>query len=565
VAGRERYRWVALSNTTLGVFMAMLDASIVIIAMPAIFRGIGLDPLAPGNIGYLLWLVLGYLLASAVLVVSLGRLGDIFGRVRMYNLGFLVFSLASLALSLDPFRGGAGALWLILLRLVQAVGGSMLMANSTAILTDAFPATQRGMALGINQIAALVGQFFGLVAGGLLAAVDWRAVFWINVPIGVIGTVWSYRSLREVGERHSARVDWVGNGLFVAGLGLVLVAITRGVQPYGSHATGWLNPLVDGGLGVGVLLLAVFLRVEARVAAPMFDLALFRIRAYAAGSIALLLIGIARGGLQFMLIIWLQGIWLPLHGYDFSSTPLWAGIYLLPLTGGFLVSGPLFGRLSDRHGARVFATTGACLVALSFVGFLALPVDFSYPAFAALLFLAGAGQGMFSAPNTSAMMGAVPPRHRGAASGMRATFQYAGTSLSIGLFFSLMTAGLARSLPATLAGGLQAHGVPAGAAVSASHLPPVSSLFAAFLGENPVRHLLPSSALSALPSGQLSTVTGTGFFPRLIRAPFHDGLTVVFTAAAIMCVIAAVASLSRGRQRVRQRTDLEPMVAAGAE
>jgi MFS family permease len=213
----DRYRWVALSNTTLGTLMATLEGSIVIIAMPAIFRGIELDPLAPGNIVYLLWMVLGYLLVSAVLVMPLGRLGDMYGRVRMYNLGFAVFSVGSLALSLDPFTGHAGAMWLIVLRVVQATGGAMLTANSAAILTDAFPREQRGMALGVNQIAGLTGMFLGLLAGGALAIIDWRAVFWVNVPIGVIGTLWSYRSLRDNGVRRRARIDWAGNLTFTSG------------------------------------------------------------------------------------------------------------------------------------------------------------------------------------------------------------------------------------------------------------------------------------------------------------------------------------------------------------
>lgn len=341
----DRYKWVALSNTTLGTLMATLDSSIVIIALPAIFRGIHLDPLAPGNIAYLLWMVLGYLLVSAVLVVSLGRLGDMFGRVRMYNLGFLIFSIASLALSLDPFTGHAGALWLILLRVVQAAGGSMLTANSAAILTDAFPLDQRGMALGVNQIAGLAGQFLGLVAGGLLAVVDWRAVFWVNVPIGIIGTLWSYRSLRDNGVRRRARIDWAGNVTFTLGAAAILAAITHGIQPYGGHATGWSNPVVLGGLAAGVVLMIAFGVIETHTAVPMFRLALFRIRAFAAGSLAALLVATARGGLQFMLIIWLQGIWLPLHGFDYADTPLWAGIYLLPLTAGFLLAGPVSGYL----------------------------------------------------------------------------------------------------------------------------------------------------------------------------------------------------------------------------
>jgi MFS family permease len=543
-----RYKWIALSNTTLGVLIATVDGSIVIISLPAIFRGIGLDPLAPGNIGYLLWMILGYLLVSAVLVVSLGRLGDMFGRVRMYNLGFAIFAAASLALSLDPLTGGKGALWLIGWRIVQAFGGAMLTANSAAILTDAFPARQRGMALGINQITALAGQFLGLLAGGLLAAIDWRAVFWVSVPIGVFGTIWSYKSLRETGTRRPARIDWVGTLTFTAGTGIVLAAITYGIQPYGGHSTGWTNPLVLGGLALGVLLLITFCVAETRIAEPMFRLNLFRVRAFAAGNLAALLTAIARGGLQFMLIIWLQGIWLPLHGYTFEQTPLWAGIYLLPLTFGFLLAGPVSGYLSDRFGARLFATAGLALVAAAFLGLLTLPVNFAYPAFAALLVLSGIGQGMFSAPNTSAIMSSVEPGQRGVASGMRATFQNSGTALSIGVSFSLMISGLAASLPHTLTAGLRAQGVPASVATDVAGLPPVSTLFATFLGENPITHLLaPSGVLNSLTPDQVHTLTGTAFFPNLVSAPFHAGLVTVFTAAAIMAAVAALASLLRGR------------------
>ncbi len=544
----DRYKWVALSNTTLGVLIATIDGSIVIISLPAIFRGIGLDPLAPGNIGYLLWMILGYLLVSAVLVVALGRLGDMFGRVRMYNMGFAIFACASLALSLDPLKGGGGALWLIGFRIVQAFGGSMLTANSAAILTDAFPTRQRGMALGINQITALAGQFLGLLAGGLLATIDWRAVFWVSVPIGVVGTIWSYRSLRETGSRKPGRIDWVGNITFTAGAGALLAAITYGIQPYGGHPTGWSNPWVLGGLGGGVLLLAVFCVAETRIAEPMFRLGLFRIRAFAAGNLAALLTAIARGGLQFMLIIWLQGIWLPLHGYEFERTPLWAGIFMLPLTVGFLIAGPASGYLSDRFGARLFSTGGLLLVAAAFVGLLLLPVDFSYPAFAALLLLSGIGQGMFSAPNTSAIMGSVLPEQRGVASGMRSTFQNSGTALSIGLSFSLMISGLAGSLPTTLSTGLRAQGVPPGTAAQVAGLPPVSTLFATFLGNNPISHLLgPSGVLRTLPAHNVRTLTGTRFFPELVSGPFHHGLVTVFGVATAMSLIAALASVLRGR------------------
>jgi EmrB/QacA subfamily drug resistance transporter len=549
----DRYKWVALSNTTLGMFMATLDGSIVIIAMPAIFRGIGLDPLDAGNIAYLLWMVLGYLLVSAIFVVPLGRLGDMYGRVRIYNLGFLLFSLASLALSLDPFVGRPGALWLIIGRMIQALGGAVLMSNSAAILTDAFPLEQRGMALGVNQIAGLSGQFLGLLAGGLLATIDWRAVFWVNVPIGIVGTMWSYRSLRETGERHRTRIDWLGNITFTAGMAALLVAITNGIQPYRGQATGWSNPEVLLTLAAGVALLVAFCIIETRVADPMIRLGLFKIRAFAAGNIAALMVAMARGGLQFMLIIWLQGIWLPLHGYTFADTPLWAGIYLLPLTLGFLAAGPLCGHLADRYGARPFATSGMLLVAASFIGMFFLPVDFNYTVFAVLVGLNGIGQGMFSAPNTSAIMNSVPAAERGAASGMRSTFQNSGTALSIGIFFSLMTAGLAQSLPSRLTAGLTAHGVPASVAHHVAHLPPVTSLFAAFLGTNPVTQLLaPTGVLATLPTQTVATLTGDRFFPELIAASFHDGLAVVFAAATLMALIGAGASMLRGKRFVHQ-------------
>ncbi len=545
----DRYRWIALSNTTLSMTMATIDGSIVIVSMPAIFRGIHLNPLTPGNVTYLLWMIIGYLLVQSVLVVTLGRLGDMFGRVKIYNLGFVVFTLASILLSLDPLTGTHGAMWLIGWRFVQAFGGAMLMSNSAAILTDAFPANKRGMALGVNQIAGISGQFVGLLLGGLLAAWNWRLVFWVNVPIGLFGTIWAYKSLREIATTRRARIDWVGNVLFAAGLGALLVAITYGIRPYGGHATGWTNPWVLAGLIGGAVTLVAFCVVETKIAEPMFEIALFKIRAFATGNAASLLGSIARGGLQFMLVIWLAGIWLPLHGYDFAVTPLWAGIYMLPLTAGFLIAGPISGTLSDRYGPRPFATAGLLVAACCFTGLMLLPVDFSYWLFALLIFGNGIGSGLFASPNTSAIMSAVPARHRGVASGMRSTFQNSGMSLSIGIFFSLMIAGLASTLPRTLTTGLTAQGVPLSVATQVSHLPPVSTMFAALLGYNPVRNLLaPSGTLSKLSAHNVSVLLGRQFFPNLISAPFHHGLVIVFTAAAIMSVTGALVSLLRGKQ-----------------
>src|ERR1700683_1940958 len=526
----DRYRWVALTNTTASMFMATLDGSIVIIALPAIFRGVGLDPLAPGSIFYLLWMIMGYRLVQSVAVVSLGRLGDMYGRVKIYNAGFVVFTLASIMLSFDPFHAGGGAMWLIGWRFPQAIGGSMLMANSGAILTDAWPASKRGFALGTNQIAGLSGQFVGLVAGGLLAAIDWRLVFWINVPVGVFGTLWAYLRLKEMGERHRARMDWWGTLTFAAGLGAVLIGVTVGIQPYHGHAMGWTSPTVIGLLAGGLLLLIAFGVIESKIAEPMFQLSLFRIRAFTAGSVAGLLMAIARGGQQFILIISVQGISLP---------------------AGFLVSGPVAGILSDRFGSRGIATAGAAVSGASFIGLMLLPVSFPYWAFALIIAVNGIGSGMFAAPNSSSIMGSIPARHRGAASGMRSTFQNSGTALSIGVFFSLMIAGLAASLPKTMTHGLEQCGVPHAVAHQIGSLPPVSSLFATVLGVNPVQHLLAQAhALSSLPAASQRVLTGREFFPALISAPFHQGLVVVFVAAASLAAVAAFASLLRGGRTV---------------
>jgi MFS family permease len=541
------YKWIALSNTTLGILMATINGSIVLISLPAIFSGIKLNPLEPSNVSYLLWMLMGYILVTAVLVVSFGRLGDIYGRVRIYNLGFVIFTISAIALVFDPFTSGAGALWLIGWRVVQAVGGSMLFANSTAILTDAFPANRRGFAIGINQIAAIAGTFLGLIVGGVLASIDWHAIFIVSVPFGILGTIWSYKSLHEVGARGTGKVDWPGNIVFGIGLTALLAGITYGIQPYGGSSTGWANPWVLAGIIGGVVLLVAFVILELRVTDPMFNMRLFRIRAFVWGNFAGLLASIGRGGLQFMLIIWLQGIWLPLHGYSYESTPLWAGIYLLPLTIGFLVSGPISGTLSDRFGARTFATGGLVLVAVTFVALLLIPVNFEYWMFAIITFLNGIGSGMFAAPNRTAIMNSVPANQRGAASGMTGTFQNAGNSLSIGIFFSLMIAGLSATLPSALRAGLTANGVGTAVANQVAATPPVGSLFAAFLGYNPIASILgPTGVLKSLSPANAATLTGKTFFPQLIANPFHTGLVIVFIAAAIMSVIGAVASLAMG-------------------
>jgi len=554
------YKWIALSNTTLGVLMATINQSIVLIALPDIFRGIGLNPLSPGNTSYLLWMFMGFLVVSAVLVVSFGRLGDMFGRVRMYNMGFAIFSVASVLLAVTWMHGTAGALWLIIWRVVQGIGGAFLFANSAAILTDAFPSNQRGTALGMNAIAAIAGSFIGLLLGGLLGPINWHYVFLVSAPIGAFGTVWAYFMLRDIGTRRRARMDWWGNLLFGAGLIAILVGITYGLLPYGGHPMGWTNPSVLAAIFGGLAALALFTYVETKVAEPLFRLSLFRIRAFAAGNIANLMMALGRGGMQFMLIIWLQGIWLPLHGYSFSQTPLWAGIYLVPLTIGFLVSAPLSGVLSDRSGAKAFTTGGALLTALSFVFLLFLPVDFPYWLFALIVVLNGFGSGLFASPNRAEMMNSVPADQRGAAGGMIATFQNTAFVLSIGIFFSLMVAGLSHSLPSAMSSGLIAQGIPASAAHQLSHLPPIGVLFAAFLGYNPMKQLL-GPLLGHIPAGRAAYVAGRQFFPHLITRPFHDGLGVAFAFAIAANVIAAIASLLTGPTKQAIAAAPEPLGA----
>jgi MFS family permease len=556
----ERYKWVVLSNTTLGVLMATIDMSIMLIALPDIFRGIGIDPLAPGNSFYLLWMILSFMVVTSVLVVSLGRLGDMYGRVRMYNMGFVVYTFFSLLLTVTWMSGTAAALWLVIMRVFQGVGAAMLLANSAAILTDAFPEDQRGMAIGVNQVAGISGAFIGLVLGGVLAPIQWRLIFLVSVPVGLVGTVWAYRSLREVPRRGTARLDWPGNLTFALGLIAIMVGITYGIQPYGDSTMGWTSPLVVGCLGGGVALLAAFAVIESRVADPMFRLQLFKIRAFTAGSLSSLLASIGRGGLMFMLIIWLQGIWLPRHGFSFTQTPLWAGIYMLPLTAGFLLAGPVSGLLSDRFGSRPFATGGMIAAAASFFLLEQLSINFAYWAFALLLLMNGLAQGTFAAPNRAGVMNSLPPQHRGVGSGMNTTFQNSGQVLSIGIFFTLMIVGLSGTLPGALYHGLVTHGVPVPVALRVAHLPPVATLFAAFLGYSPVQHLVGPAVLAHLPAHQAAVLTGRSFFPTLISGPFASGLHTAFDFAIAACLAAAGMSWLRGG-KYHYREEAQPAPA----
>jgi MFS family permease len=544
------YKWIALSNTTIGVLMVTISGSITLISLPDIFDGIHLNPLQPGNTSYFLWLLMGFLLVTSVLVVSLGRVGDMFGRVKMYNLGFAIFTFFSILLSVTWMTGKAGALWLIILRLFQGVGGAFLFANSSAILTDAFPENERGLALGINGVAAIGGSFIGLIVGGVLAPIEWRLVFLVCVPFGLFGTVWAYLKLVDNGVRVPAKIDWWGNVTFAIGLISLLTGIVYGIQPYGGHTMGWTNPGVIAAIAGGIFTLGVFGWIELHSDDPMFRLPLFGIRAFAAGNIANLLGALGRGGLQFMLIIWLQGIWLPQHGYSFTRTPLWAGIYMVPLTVGFLIAGPISGILSDRYGARPFATGGMLGAAISFALLEVLPINFSYIWFGLLLLLMGLSMGLFSSPNRAGVMNSLPPDQRGAGAGMMTTFQNSAQVLSIGVFFSVITLGLAATLPSALLHGLMANGVPHAAAQNVAGEPPIGALFASFLGLNPIKELVPASVLHHLTIAQQAKLTGRSFFPHLISGAFGTGLHYAFDFAIACSLVAAVASWMRGGRYV---------------
>lgn len=560
--GSISYKWIALSNTTLGILMAAINGTILIISLPAIFRGIHINPLHNGQTSLLLWILMGFNVATTILLVSFGRISDTYGRVKLYNLGFLIFTIGSILLFLTPGKGVTGEWELIIFRFIQGIGGAFLFSNSAAILTDAFPATQRGLALGLNQIAGIAGGVMGLVVGGLLSAVDWRAVFLVNVPFGLAGTIWAYVALKETStSRESKRIDWWGNLTFALGLMGVMLGLTYSINPYKHHAMGWTRPFVLVSLIAGIGLLIAFVIIEHYVDDPMFHLKLFKTRAFSIGNFTSLMGAIARGGLAFMLIIWLQGIWLPMHGVSFSHTPLQAGIDTIPQMVGFLVFGPLSGRLSDRYGARWFATAGMLVSALGFALLETLPADFHYWTFALYIFIVGAGMGLFASPNTAAIMSAVPPRFRGVASGMRATFMNAGQMLSMGIFFSMVISSLSTGLPGTITRGLSQFALPSQAIQGIAHLPPMSVLFSALLGYNPLKMLLGGTApgrllLSRLPAPQAATLTSPHFFPTLIAHPFMAALRVVFLFAAAMTFLSAILSVFRGERYIYEESAL---------
>ena len=571
------YKWTVLSNTTLGGLLASIDGSILLISLPVVFKGLGVNPFDAANFPILIWLLLGYGVVTATLLVTVGRLSDMWGRARMYNFGFAVFSTGSILLFVEPWQGTMGAWALVYFRLIQAVGASFLFANSAALLTDAFPPRERGKAMGINQIAFIGGSLIGLIAGGVIAGIPdvhvgpwvlptWRIIFLVSVPVGVVGTIWAYAKLKEISiRRANQKLDIPGNVTFGAGLTLLLVGTTYGLLPYGSSTTGWGSPWVLSALFAGTGLLVAFVLIEFKVADPMFRLALFRVRSFAAGTSAALLGSLARGGLMLLLVIWFQGVWLPLHGYSFAETPLWAGIFMTPMIAGFLVAGPMSGWLSDTRGPRLLSTVGLSIGALAFFALALLPVDFVYWQMALILFASGCGMGMFAAPNAAAVMNSVPPENRGSASGMLATLQNTGQQMSLAIFFTVVILGLATGLGGTVPVALGSAGVPAGDAGILGHAiagNPTGALFGAFLGENPMQQLL--NQLSATPGWTnltptvYATLIQPHFFASVVAPGFGSSISTAFVLAGSLLAVGAVISGLRGKPYYYPSTTVPP-------
>ena len=528
--------------------MSSINGTIVIISLPAIFRGIDINPFT--SFQYLLWILMGYNVVTAALLVSFGRLSDIYGRVRLYNLGFLIFTIGSILLFLTPNKGSVGALELIIFRIIQGIGGAFLFANSAAIITDAFPYNERGKALGVNQIAALAGSLIGLILGGVLSVINWRFIFLVSVPVGIFGTVWSYLKLEEVSRQNrNEGIDWAGNLTFGLGLILILIGITYGLLPYGGSQLGWNSPFVIGSLVAGLALIGSFIYIETKVKYPMFRLELFKIRMFAAGNLASFLRSIAYGGLMIMLIIFLQGIWLPLHGYSYAETPFWSGIYTIPLMVGFVTMGPISGWLSDKYGSRVLSTLGMIIVGIGFILLASLPYNFNYTEFALIIFFMGLGNGMFASPNTASIMNSVPPKYRGTASGMRSTLQNTGQTMSIAIFFTIIIISLASTLPSALANAVTQAGAPQLASYM-QNIPVTGALFAAFLGYDPVRTIissLPPQVASSIPSQAIAIMEQHTWFPMTIAPSFMIALREAFYISSIMTFIAAIVSALRGK------------------
>lgn len=544
------YKWMALIAIFISSFMGMINMNVVLISLPAIFNGIQIDPLSSNSFQYLLWIIMGYSLVTATLLLSFGRLSDIYGRIKMFRLGVITFTLASILLYLTPSTGDLGAIEIVGLRIFQAVGTALFMANSSAIITDAFPPNELGKAIGINVVAIMSGQFVGLILGGILATFDWRYVFLMSVPFGVLATIWSFK-LKEISIKDvKTKLDIWGNITFIGGITLLLIGVTYGLMPYGNDLMGWNNPWVIVSMILGLILLVLFPFIENRVESPMFKLELFKIRMFSYANMAGLLATLARTSVMLVPIILLQGVWLPLHGYSYASTPFWAGVSLIPLTIGIIIMGPISGKLSDKYGPRGIATTGMLISALAFMLLAALPYNFSYIEFGLILLMLGAGTGMFGSPNKASIMGSVPPQNRGVASGMMQTLDNTAIVGSTALFFTILIVGITQGFPGAMTNSLTSIGA-AQLVPAFSNIPPSGALFSTFLGYSPVDSILsslPSSVVANIPEGVLTTLQGTTWFPSTFANAFLPAVRESYIIGAILCIIAAILSALRGEK-----------------
>ncbi|MGC8623214.1 MAG: MFS transporter [Candidatus Micrarchaeia archaeon] len=543
------YKWTVLTNTTLGVIMSALNTNIVMISLPTIFRGLGINPFAPGEFVYLLWILMGYGIVLATVLVTFGRISDIYGRVRMYTLGFIIFTVASILLSIVPDNSqNFGAALLIFFRMIQAVGGGFLMVNSTALLTDSFPVNQRGEALGLNQSAFIAGSVLGLVMGGLLASYNWHLVFIVNIPFALAGTIWSIFKLKKMHKRANVKIDYWSNITLALGLVLISLGFTYVLVPYGNSQMGWSNPLVLLAFVLGIMLIILFVFVEKHVTEPLFNLMLFKIRAFSFGNISLFFNALARGAVMFLIIIWLQGIYLPMHGYPYLQTPFWAGVYILPLMIGMVIIAPISGHLTDKYGARIFATAGMLIVALSLFLLIFLPYNFNLLEFELIIFLNGLGNGFFASPNTTAIMNSISSDDRGAGNGMRMTLSNIGSTISMAIFFSITITVFSVGVPAAMYNAAIKI-MPQQTATYLSKLSPSGLLFAAFLGIDPLAAVKSSGNLSQAALQALSSPT---FLPSVIGPSFIIGLRYSLYISIALILIGAVFSALRGGKYVHE-------------
>lgn len=548
-----QYKWTALSIILISSLMSSINMSITLIALPAIFNGIQIDPM--NSFQYLLWILMVFGLVNATLLLSFGRLSDIYGRAKFFKLGFLIFTIGSVLLYLTPSTGDAGAIEIIIFRIIQAVGSAFTMANGSAIIADSFHHSERGKALGINMVMWMAGQFIGLLLGGILAVFNWRYVFLVSVPFGIIGTIWSVLKLKEISIiSGEGKIDYLGNITFVAAIISILLGISYGLMPYGNDSMGWSNPWVIFAMVFGIVLLPIFLYIETKVEVPMFNLNLFKIKMFSFANLAGLSNSLARGGMMFMLIILLQGIWLPLNGYSYESTPFWAGVFMLPLTLGMAIMGPISGHMSDKYGPRWISTTGMVINTMAFLILASIPYNFDYWVFAIALFAMGIGSGMFGSPNTASIMNSVPAQDRGVASGMQYTIMNTAFTISMGIFFTIVIVGISQRFPEEITSSLTSIGASQLAPLF-NQIPPTGALFSAFLGYNPMGTMLQSlhqSTVSMIPPQIVTTITGTTWFPKTLANAFMPSLQMAFYIGAVMSAIAAIFSAFRGEKFINE-------------